>query len=103
VTSRSVTLQFERHAMKVRVFLPTDEALEPFAFGEFAFEAMPSEGQILRFTELETADYPIVQVGFIQDGETFTASVWLGPPQPRSGSLVAIQEVEEDAETEVSN
>lgn len=87
--------------MKVRIFLPTDEALEPFSFGDFGFEAMPCEGQILRFKELEDADYPIVQVGFIQEAETFTAAVGLGPPRPRSCSLGAIQEVEEETQTEV--
>jgi hypothetical protein len=83
--------------MRVRVFLPADETLEQFPFGEFEFDVMPLEGQILRFTDLEDADYPIEQVGFIQDGESFVGAVWLGPPRPRSGSLEGSAELDEEA------
>lgn len=68
--------------VKVRVFLPTDEALEPFAYGEFEFDTMPLEGQILRFADFDGVDYPVEQVGYIQVERAFIGAVWLGPPRP---------------------
>ena len=83
--------------MKIRIFLPTDDALEPFPFGEFEFDVMPCAGDILRFTDLEDADYPVEQSGFIQADKAFTGAVWLGPPRQRSGMLDAAAEPDDAA------
>lgn len=77
--------------MRVRIFLPMDDALEPFAFGEFHFDTMPQVGQVLRLADFEDAEYPVERVGFIQEDEHFVGAVWLGPPRPRMG-LLAIAE-----------
>lgn len=83
--------------MKVRVFLPTDEALEPFAYGEFDFDVMPMEGHILRFADFEDVDYPVEQVGYIQVEHAFVGAAWLGPPRPNATRLSEAVEPKEAA------
>jgi hypothetical protein len=63
--------------MKVRVFIYTGEEGEEYSGQDFEFEVMPQAGQSLRFTEQEVEDQTVEKVGFIQDGQSFIAAVWM--------------------------
>lgn len=83
--------------MEVRVFLPSEPPLEPFPYGDFAFDTMPQEGNILQFADLPGANYPVEQVGFIQEGKSFIGAVWLGEPRKvdlQSAGAIEGEEVE---------
>lgn len=82
--------------MKVRIFLPADETLQQFPFGEFEFDVMPQEGNVLRLADLEGAEDPVERVGFIQEGEHFVGAVWLGPPRPLAGMVETVEADEEE-------
>jgi hypothetical protein len=73
--------------MKVRVFVPVEGSGESYESGDFQFEAMPAEGQFLQLLTPEPTEYPIDRVGFIQEGHTFTAAVWLSRPPIDAWSL----------------
>jgi hypothetical protein len=66
--------------MKVRVFVPVAGKAEAYDCSDFQFEAMPVEGQFVRLFTPEPTDLPIERVGFIQEGYTFVAAIWLARP-----------------------
>lgn len=62
--------------MIVRVFIPGPKDGDDYNGSDYDFEVMPSVGQLLRLTAYIHADFEVERVGFIQDGETFVASIW---------------------------
>ncbi|WP_271299656.1 hypothetical protein [Sphingomonas sp. CV7422] len=74
--------------MKVRVFRPANDADFDYLGEDFDFEAVPAVGQMLRYTNHEPADLLVERAGFIQDGESFVACVWL-KDEPRAYDMKA--------------
>ena len=66
--------------MIVRVFVP--KKLDPSDGSDMSgtdhdFAVMPREGQKIRLSDPGAPDFEVERTGFIQDGNSFVACVWL--------------------------
>ena len=66
--------------MKVRVFVPREcGPADGFTFDgtDYNFPMLPSVGHVLHFTNERAGEFTVVKVGFMQEGPSFVAAVWV--------------------------
>jgi len=73
--------------MKVRVFVPREFGPangSSFRGTDFNFPMLPSVGHVLHLTDEHAGEFTVVKVGFIQEGPSFVAAVWLQGAETKS-------------------
>jgi hypothetical protein len=74
--------------MQVRIFKPTEDDHNVYVGEDFDFDVLPAVHQTLRFSAEPDYPFEVERVGFIQDGKTFGAAIWLRTSEPSDIDIV---------------
>lgn len=76
--------------MIVRVNIPREHDASDgsdFDGQDFEFDALPSVGQTLRFTDHNEGSFSVTDSGYLQDGDRFIPCIWLRDDRPKDFSI----------------